>query len=56
MSEKHAFVDEQRGKTVVKPEIYVLDVTPDFERPPKGTLRLKIAAKGESGKRSDWLN
>ena len=42
-------MDDNEGETVVKSEISVLDVTPDFENSPKGTLRITIAAKGESG-------
>lgn len=31
------------------PEIYVLDCTPEFDTPPKGTLRVTIGGRSESG-------
>ena len=42
-------MENKEGDTVVKPEIYVLDVTPDFDTPPKGILRITIAAKNVAG-------
>ena len=42
-------MDDNEGETVVKPEISVLDVTPDFDTPPKGILRITIAAKNVAG-------
>jgi len=33
----------------MKPEIAVLAITPEFDTPPKGVLKLTIGAKGKTG-------